>query len=309
MTRPFRYAMLATIICFQIGVVHAQAGALTAGDLKDLLSGRGMWVQHPTKTAAPQLAALSELGVRRLHVMASHAAEPYKDCSHASSPKLTANLAKLIELVKEGKAKGFGVIATFYISPSRPHIDKFVSSDGGPLVSLIEAGVDGVEYDLEGGWSRAAVCGYRTHEEAAKALYAATRALKAGMPVGVTTHLARAKDGHIARDDADWVSLQAYAKCQADNCVEFEDKSEGPGAREGRVPAELGSYPGLVVVGLAAFNQKWPNRPVKDAMRRSLNTINSLKEADSAYVGYSYWSATWALRDADVYEFLASSKK
>lgn len=279
-----------------------------AADLQELLSGRGMWVQHPAKTAAPQLAALGELGVRRLHVMASHAAEPYKDCLRASSPKLTANLATLIELVKEGKAKGFGVIATFYISPSREHINRFVSPDGGPLATLVEAGVDGIEFDLEGGWSRAAVCGYPTHADAAKSLYAGARALRTGLPVGVTTHLARAKDKHIARDDADWVSLQAYAKCEVDNCVDFEDKREGPGTREGRIPAELGSYAGLVVVGLAAFNQKWPNRRVEEAMSRSLNTFKSLKEANHGYVGYSYWSTTWALRDADVSKFLATSK-
>lgn len=301
--------MKTAIFAALIGFASAASSPSFGAEPKELLSGRGMWVQHPGKTAAPQLAALSELGVRRLHVMVSHAAVPYKDCAKASAPRLTAVLPKLVDLVKEAKGRGFGVIATVYISPARRHIEKFLSSEDGPLTSLVRAGIDGVEYDLEGGWSRSEPCGYATREEAAKLLYAGTRALKAGMPVGVTTHLARAKDENIARNDTDWISLQAYAKCQADNCVAFDDNREGPGAREARVPAELDAYPGLVVVGLAAFNQKWPNRRVDEAMSRSLSTFDTLKKADAKYVGYSYWSATWALRDEDTRKFLAASNK
>jgi hypothetical protein len=280
-----------------------------ATDLKVQLSGRGMWVQHPAKSSTQQLNALKDLGVQRLHIMVTNAVLPNKDCSKVSSPRLATKLSTLVDLIKSSKAMGFVVIATAYMPPSRNDIDAFLASKKGTAQRLIDAGVDGVEYDLEGGWSRAKVCGYETHELAAKALYDGTRALKAGVPVGVTTHLGRVRDENIGRQYTDWMSVQAYVKCQGDRCVDFEDKREGPGTRVARLSTELGKYSGLVVVGLAAYNQKWPGRTVDEAMQRSLSSAKALLSTNAAIVGHSYWSATWALRDQAVSQFLASSAK
>jgi hypothetical protein len=279
-----------------------------ASEVSELTLGRGIWIQQPRKTGNAELAKLTELGVKRVHIMVTSSAAPLSDCKKEGNSLPTATAQKLIELVKASKDKGFKVIATAYVKPTKSDIQALTAADTGSLRALVDAGADGIEFDLEGPWSRAAVCGYGTHAEAAKALFDATRGLRPGLPVGVTTHLARAADPNLSLENADWVSLQAYEKCEVGNCVAFDDKREGPGARVARIPSALGSYGGPVIVGMAAFNQKWPSHTVADAMQRSLDAYGRLRERPT-YQGYSYWSATWAINDPEVYRFLSSSAK
>jgi len=277
-------------------------------DISELTQGRGVWIQQPGKTGPVELDKLVNAGVKRVHIMATSSAAPVSDCKKEGNSRATTAQTKLVDLVRASKAKGLIVIVTAYVKPTRSDIDALTAPGQGLLVPLIEAGADAVEFDLEGPWSRAGVCGFDSHQAAANALFDATKRLKPGIHVGVTTHLARAGDPKLSLQTADWVALQAYEKCEVGNCVAFDDKQEGPGARVARIPSALGSYKGPVIVGMAAFNQKWPAHTVAEAMQRSLDAYSRLGERPE-YRGYSYWSATWALKDEAVYSFLIATAK
>lgn len=280
-----------------------------AAELNALLGGRGIWVQAPESFSSGRLEELKLLGVRRLHVMVAFAPSRYKSCDNPPTQKLRAKLFALTNFVKGAKRDGFLVIITAYMPPNRAAVEAFTAaSDIGPLLSFINAGADGVEYDLEGGWSTSAVCGYGSHADASRILLERSRALKSNFPAGVTTHIGRAHDVNLGLERADWVSLQVYSKCPQSGCLPFEDQREGPGHRQSRAPQALASFTGPVVMGLANFWQQWKGHTPEEAMGRALDATKIVQEKHPNFVGHTYWSTSW-LDSEGVRTFMAATAK
>jgi len=210
----------------------------------------------------------------------------------------------LVQLIKQAQHLGFKVIATLYVAPARDAIDSLLMKDG--LASaVVEAGVDGLEYDLEGEWSKSPVCGYSNHREAAQQLVARSRELRERLPVGVTTHLGRAGDKKIGTEYFDWLAMQAYSTCSiAKGCSSYDDRSGGPGYKQALVSRATSAFNGPVIVGLAAYHQRWPGHSIGEAMARSLKAVADAKTTDGRIVGHSYWSSSWLPAGSSQVNFL-----
>ncbi len=193
-------------------------------------------------------------------------------------------------------------ILTLYAAPHKDSIDALTDPQTGLVVKLLAAGFQAIEYDLEGGWSNSVVCGFATHDEAVQYLFARTKALQSNVPVGVTTHLGRARDPNIGLDRADWLSIQVYTKC-ATPCPAFDDRREGPGHRQARTSAAV-TFKGPVIVGLAAYHQKWPEHNEEEAMAKALEATLVLQKNHLNYVGHSYWSTSWVAKGSPQWKFL-----
>lgn len=166
----------------------------------------------------------------------------------------------LVSIVKAIRVADMTAVVTIYLSPMKNAIDEITNATSGLLKTLVDVGVQAVEYDLEGGWSESTVCGFRSHQEAVAYLVQRSKSVSAELPVGITTHLGRAGDRNLALHEADWVSIQAYSKCERPKCPAFDDKEHGPGHRQRLVAIALASFKKPVVIGLAAYHQKWPAR-------------------------------------------------
>lgn len=271
------------------------AGA-QASELEALLKGRGMWLQSPNKFQNTQVKDLRQIGVRRVHIMVTHAPTSYKNCTSAQRTTTTTSTTKLVSIVAALEAAKIETIATVYLPPTKDAIDLLTDPNDGLLKTLVMSGVKAVEYDLEGGWSKSPPCGFKSHADAVDHLIAQTKTLSTELPVGITTHLGRANDPHVGLAKADWVSIQAYTSCRPDQCVSFTDPKEGPGFRQKRVPAAMAGYNKPMIIGLAAYQQAWPKRSVRDAMAAALDAANTLQTQYKNYLGHSYWSSYWALR-------------
>lgn len=269
--------------------------------LNEMLGGRGVWLQKPKAFQLTKIPDLEAIGVKRVHVMGIHAVAASKSCK-ARELKPTATTQVLEGLGNALRAGAFAPILTLYATPDKTSIDALTDVQTGLVAKLLDSGFQAVEYDLEGGWSDSVPCGFSTHLEAASYLFTKTRALKANLPVGVTTHLGRARDPNIGLDQADWLSIQVYTKC-ASPCVSFVDKREGPGFRQSRT-AQLVNFAGPVIVGLAAYNQKWPDHSEDEAMSKALDATYELQKSHPNFVGHSYWSTSWLVDGSPQQRFL-----
>lgn len=279
------------LICWGIAL-----SSTSAAEVKNLMSGRGIWVQAPQAFTKSDLEGLRPLGIRRIHIMLAASPVIYKSCATSKPQVLLAKPERLTNLVAMGKEAGMVVVVTAYIPPNRQAIELFtLASDAGLLQRLVAAGADAVEYDLEGGWSRSAVCGYTTHEDASKELLTRSRALKSGLPAGVTTHLGRVNDTKLGLGHADWVALQVYTKCDVKGgaCVAFDDPSEGPGFRQSKAATSIRGYKGPVVMGLANYQQAWQGKTAADAMGKALDATSAVQREHPNFVGHTYWSTSW----------------
>jgi len=293
-------------VCLSCVMAMGVAAGEPSDQLLSALSGRGIWIQTPHNVTSSQLDQLAAMGVHRVHIMATRDAGVSSDCSGANNTKETADLAAFERLIHESTLRKMQVIVTVYVRPRRDEIDRLLGT-GGLVAWFDQKGVNLVEFDLEGSWSRSSVCGYASARDAAAALMNGTRALPGHPQAGVTTHLGRASDPKLGMEYADWVSIQAYTKCNAKSCPSFDDLQEGPGHRQSRAPGLL-AFKGPVVVGLAAYDQKWTGHEIAEGMGRALVATQRLSESRKNYVGHSYWSSDWIFSSPAVREFLRQSQ-
>lgn len=269
----------------------------SAADIEDVLKGRGVWWKSPANYSDALIQKLEDIGVRRVHIMLTKdpaeatKCPPHIPASKAERPIPLARLDQVEKLVKALRAKQMHVIATVYLPPTKVAIDDLLDSSSDLVPALVTGGIDAVELDLEGKWRRNAVCGYKTHAEAFQDLKDRVKALKPGVSVGITTHGGHIGAKEIPLSAADFVSMQAYSKCQED-CKPFDDSRTGPGNRQHYIAGIMKGIKGPILLGLAAYGQQWSGYTWDEAMGKALSATEEIMANDPRVIGYSYWSST-----------------
>ncbi|MBC8785609.1 hypothetical protein A7D21_28235 [Pseudomonas sp. AP19] len=274
---------------------------VSAADLEEVLKGRGVWWKNPVNYSDALVQRLDDIGVRRVHIMLTEEPIEATKCApeepaslskkhQAKKPIPLASLNQVDKLVKALRAKDMYVIATVYLPPTKVAIDDLLDSRSDLVPALLAGGIDAVELDLEGTWKRNAVCGYKTHAEAFQDFKDRVKSMRPGVPVGITTHGSHIGAKEIPLGAADFVSMQAYSKCE-DDCKAFDDKRTGPGNRQRYVVGKMEDIKGPIVLGLAAYGQQWNGYTWDAAMGKALSATESIMANDQRVVGYSYWSS------------------
>lgn len=289
-----------------LAAVSAISLPASAQKFEDVLVGRGMWVQTPRKFDARMVNQLQDMGVRRAHVMLTSEPKVLSSCTAMPALRQTAATDKLAAIPAALARNKIAVIGTVYAVPDKRSIDKLTDPIDGLLATLLKAGYSAFEFDLEGQWSKSKVCGFAEHAAAVDYLLGRTRSLSPGLKAGITTHLGRAADASVGLKYADWVSMQAYTKCNPTDCAAYDGR-DGPGQRQLRMPKAF-DYSGPIIMGLGAHFQKWPGKTEKEAMRRALDATYGVQKTHPNVVGYSYWSTSWASQPPQ-FDFLKSTSK
>lgn len=277
-----------------------------AADLPSMLDGRGVWLEHSKDLDSEVILRMRQAGIKRVHVMSTSSPESATTCAQAKLPRLLGTADKIATTITALESAGFVTILTLYLPPTKAAVD---SLTGGVIPKAVAAGVDGIEFDLEGGWSKHPACGYPDHKSVFADLRVRTKTLKPELPVGITTHSGRANDPRVPKENADWLSLQLYSTCKPTQCEAFTHPTAGPGGKQHQAVPLLIGYTKPVIIGLAAYSQKWDGYTVDEAMRRALNESLSLKQHEpSRFVGHSYWSNDSGLKPgSEAFKFLVST--
>lgn len=291
------------ILCAAFAILGAQNAFALEGN--NALAAPGFWVPNAAALSDVNLKVLSLAHIKRLHLQVT-VGENWGNCSAKTIVRRKNKNAKAI--VAKLKERGFSPALLLYVAPRRDYIDS-LTSEGGLLSDFKDSEIVAIEYDLEGQWSRASPCGFSSHSEAFSYLKERTaKVIGKGVPVGVTTHFDRVRDPHIPMTLADFLTIQAYSRCQ-EKCPAWSGP-EGPGVKQDRIPALLENYKGVVVIGLAAYGQDWPKSvgesdPETAALRKSYVAANSLIKKDpERYIGFMYWSTSFLKGDKKLQEFL-----
>ncbi|MES2899519.1 MAG: hypothetical protein V4723_07310 [Pseudomonadota bacterium] len=305
--------------------------------LAEDLAGRGMWVNAPAKFDTAQVSFLQSIGVRRVHLMLTNDITPYRDCSSATAPKQIVSAEKMARAIGIATDAGLKVFATSYIPPSKDVIDRMVHTNSLLGRAIAASDLAGVEYDIEGQWVKAKVCGFANHRAAVDYLVARTRALRPSLAVGVTVHYGRLTSAEIAIEKFDWISAQAYSKCPLLQCAEhradvrrppkgavaplksyrravssaWDNPDNQPGTMQRNVARRLGTGKQIVVLGLPAYSQFWnSNHTVTEAMQLAHEAAADLGVQDARYVGVNYWALSSVLKPTsrpEITKFLLES--
>lgn len=277
-----------------------------AADLPSLLDGRGVWLEHSQDLDSGVISRMRQAGIKRVHVMGTTSPKLVNTCSEAKLPRLLGTADKIASTVIALKAAGFTTVLTLYLPPTKAAVDSLTA---GVIPKAVAAGVDGIEFDLEGGWSKHPACGYPDHKSVFADLRARTKGLKSELPVGITTHSGRANDPRVPKENADWLSLQLYSTCKPTQCAPFTHPTAGPGGKQHQAVPLLLGYTKPVIIGLAAYSQKWDRHTVDEAMRLALNvSLSLMKNEPSRFVGYSYWSNDSGLKPgSEAFKFLVDT--
>jgi hypothetical protein len=308
-----------------------------AQTLSDDLAGRGIWVNTPSRFDEADVSLLSQFGVRRVQFMVSHDIKTYASCSKVEIPEQTVSKKSLTSAIRIAQSAGLKVFVTSYVPPSKEIIDRMLDDDS-ILRAATQSGITGVEYDLEGQWVRAPVCGFTDHVAAADYLISSTRTLRLGISVGVTVHNGRLSSEKIPIEKFDWISAQAYSKCASPPCVErrsdlsrpqkgnelalkeyaaayasaWDNPDNQPGLMQREMARKLTKRGKIVVVGLPAYSQIWnAGHTVNEAMQLAHDAVITMRENDSRYVGVNYWALTnikSPKSHPDIKKFLINSK-
>ncbi|POF42329.1 hypothetical protein B0D71_12945 [Pseudomonas laurylsulfativorans] len=274
---------------------------VSAADLEEVLKGRGVWWKSPAKYSDTLIQRLDDMGVRRVHIMLTKDPVEATECPlrqptslskerQARMPVPLARLDQVEKLVKALRNKDMHVIATVYLPPTKEAVDDLLDSSSDLVPALLAGGIDAVELDLEGVWRRSVLCGYKNHAEAFADFKDRVKTMKPGVPVGITTHGGHIGAKEIPLDAADFVSMQAYSKCQ-DDCKAFDDNRTGSGNRQRYIVGKMKDIKGPIVLGLAAYGQQWDGYTWDAAMEKALSATEEIMAKDPRVVGYSYWSS------------------
>lgn len=313
-------------------MVHTNAQTLS-----DDLKGRGIWVNNPSRFGVNEISLLDKLGVRRVHFMLSHDIKTYATCNKVEIPMHTVSKKSLAYAIQNAQTAGLKVFVTSYVPPSKVAIDRMLSNES-ILHAAVGSGINGVEYDIEGQWVRAPVCGFVDHIAAAEYLISRTRILRPGIAVGITVHNGRITSKKIPIEKFDWIAAQAYSKCASPPCKErrrdlpqpkkgdpialkgyeaayasaWDNPANQPGEMQRDMARRLGKRGKIVVVGLPAYSQFWnENHTVGEAMQLAHEAVVSISEIDPRYVGVNYWALTniQSLKShPDIRKFLVDTK-
>jgi hypothetical protein len=244
-------------------------------------------MKHSSDLNSRLIDRMRKAGIKRVHLMGSSSPKQ-RTCSEAELPRLVGNSDSIASTVTALKSAGFVTILTLYLPPTKAAVDSLMV---GVISKSVAAGVDGVEFDLEGGWSEHPACGYTSHISAFADLRVRAKGLRSNLPVGITTHSGRVNDPNVPKADGDWLSLQLYSTCKPTECDPYTHPTTGPGGKQRQAVPLLVGYQRPVIIGLAAYSQKWSGHTVDEAMRLALNaTLSLIKAEPSRFVGYSYWA-------------------
>jgi hypothetical protein len=123
MSRVYRHILTGVAVLALSKTVPAQ-------DLQSLLHGRGMWLQSPRKFNNTHIQQLKKTGVRRVHVMLTHAPNVYTSCENASLARTTASTIRLTDIVAALAGANMNPIATVYLPPTRHAVDTLTDANG-----------------------------------------------------------------------------------------------------------------------------------------------------------------------------------
>lgn len=301
-----------------------------AKDIREVLTGRGIWANYPAAVTKNSLKFAAAAGVKRIHIMATDDI-PVVVCGEPTKLPKNWGEAGLLPAVRAARDAGFDVIVTAYVQPSKDLVDRlFVES--GLAEALQERGVAGLEYDLEGNWVASETCGFSGHAEAIQYLREKARSIVPAIPVGVTVHYGRLGDPKIDAGSFDWIAAQAYSKCPVPDCAEhrqdvvkpadkadkaaeraylkqiefaWDNPSNQPGRKQASVPRRLNVSDKPVILGLAAYQQKWnANHTESEALALSLAATEKLMKDYPNYLGYSWWGLVNARAPGPIRDFL-----
>ena len=277
--------------------------SVSASGFEQLLGGRGIWIDRPGNAQESNPEALRELGVRRVHLMISAPLPRDSECKKtATLPILIDKQAVIFDRLTSLKSSEFVTLATLYVSPRKDFIEKLTEKDGF-VSKLITSGAAGIEYDLEGDFTGSAPCGFASHADAVRLLVERTKSLSsAPIPVGWTTNPGHLIDSRIPADAFDFFSPQAYGARREPTYL--WDSNTGPGRQQRYTMEKLKSNPTLIILGLGAYKQKYPDHTVDEAMEKSHSTMLDLVRENPKIIGHSYWSASFVRKGASDIEKL-----
>lgn len=130
-----------------------------AAEIPSLLDGRGIWLEHSKDLNSEVISRMRQAGIKRVHVMGTTSPKLVKTRSQAKLPSLLGTTDKIASTITALEAAGFVTILTLYLPPTQAAVGSLAA---GVIPKAIAAGVDGIEFDLEGGWSMHPSCGYPT---------------------------------------------------------------------------------------------------------------------------------------------------
>jgi hypothetical protein len=198
------------------------------------------------------------------------------------------------------------LVLTTWPAPQKDAIDQMCSA----MIKLLSVGVVAWEIDVEGLWKRSKVRDFASLEEAELYLLSLMGRIAPlrDVRIELTTHTGHRECGPHARmtPQVDRFLPQAYSvrhRGQAE--IDWDDKL-GPGncqrwalTRARRIPDVDKDCPKLCV-GLAAYDQQWPGRPVSEAMAAALDAALTFSPHE-----VRYWSSKWVMKRPEVASFLA----
>jgi hypothetical protein len=272
-----------------LAVVRLCAAAQARGPAK-----LGVWLDDRPRTALDE-AFFDELVRLHLDVVAVMVHRSTAGGGPMWRPRWTA--AQLDELRELAQPRGIELVLTTWPLPNRAQLETFARE----LPAMLEASAAvGLEVDTEGNWTQARLEGYADMDEAAAALVDTLRAAAAptGARLELTTYPLHPENGPEARvaPHMDRLFPQAYSVAERKGRAVAWDGRLGPGGIQTLSVGRACQIPGVteggpeLALGLAAYDQTYPERTPAEAMQRALDRARAL-----GAVELRYWSSKWIL--------------
>ena len=230
---------------------------------------------------------LGDLGISTIAIMV--------DSSKAVwDPRWTAD--EVDSVCKLAIERDIEVVLTCWPVPNMAIINAML--DG--IAPMIDYGVAGVEFDLEGLWKQPRVVGFDDLEAAGIHLVDATRELTAPLDVRleVTSHNGHRETGKSAHVSpyADRLNTQVYSVRHRNGMTVGWEHPNGPGAIQRRGIVRAHGVRGLdaggprLGVGLAIWDQRWPGHRPEAALRIAYDASIEYSPGE-----IRLWSSKWLL--------------
>lgn len=234
------------------------------------------WDMSPSRTLGKGYGPiLSDLGIHEICVMSDHQMDDPIDSIW--------DIEDIEALVREMVPHKIAVSVTTWPQPQEPIIDEIVK--WAPKLHAV--GVWALEFDCEGGnWSSGHLRDYISLSAAGYDLVKRCRRAAPEMKIAANFHTGNRRAS--VSDLVDFVAVQAYSRYKESDPARYWDARYGPGHCQKRA-IELASNckeSAFTIVGLSAYQQKFPDHSIEEAMTKAYQTAR-----DEGAQWFRWWSA------------------
>ena len=278
---------------FLIALGVTTAAVSTAKAIPRLLAGKmrhGVWWDEGEGSTFDSLDLwlnrAESAGIDNIAIMVDGQTDTPTEWEYTKwTPDGLANFAQVL------RRRGIDLTLVAWPKPNPSWIDGMLNGrPGAPSLPELarDIGARAIEFDAEGGnWSSERVSGFGSLDEAGEALHEGLRPYRPRLRVGTTVHGGRMSPSLTL--DSDYVAVQAYS--HFDNGARPWGHEYGPGNMQRRGAEKVRELDGpALVMGLAAWDQEYPDHTPDEAMRVAYNASESLGAQE-----VRYWSAKWLL--------------